>query len=131
MELKTNRILVTSFASNVARMESIFYCAKKTGRNICLVGRSMQRIYRAAENVVIFKGLIEPLDPRDSKKIAKNKILFLATGSQGEPMGAMNRIINGIHPDVYLESGDCVIFSSKIIPGNEKIVSFTKLNCKK
>ena len=120
MEIKTNRILVTSFASNVARMESIFYCAKKLGRNICLVGRSMQRIYKAAKQCGYLQGLIEPLEPRDAKKVAKNKILYLATGSQGEPMGAMNRIINGIHPDVNLESGDCVIFSSKIIPGNEK-----------
>ncbi len=120
MEIKTKRILVTSFASNVARMESIFYCAKKTGRSICLVGRSMHRIYKAAKKCGYLKGLLEPLDPRDAKKIAKNKILFLATGSQGEPMGAMNRIINGTHPDVFLESGDCVIFSSKIIPGNEK-----------
>ena len=120
MELKINRILVTSFASNVARMESIFYCAKKTGRNICLVGRSMQRIYRAARKCGYLKGLNEPLDPKDAKKVVKNKILYLATGSQGEPMGAMTRIINGVHPDVYLESGDCVIFSSKIIPGNEK-----------
>jgi len=120
MEIKTNRILVTSFASNVARMESIFYCAKKTGRNICLVGRSMQRIYKAAKKCGYLKGLIEPLEPRDAKKVPKNKILYLATGSQGEPMGAMNRIINGVHPDVFMESGDCVIFSSKIIPGNEK-----------
>ena len=120
MEIKTNRILVTSFASNVARMESIFYCAKKLGRNICLVGRSMQRIYKAAKQCGYLQGLIEPLEPRDAKKVTKNKILYLATGSQGEPMGAMNRIINGIHPDVNLESGDCVIFSSKIIPGNEK-----------
>jgi ribonuclease J len=120
MELKTKRILVTSFASNVARMETIFYCAKKTGRSICLVGRSMHRIYKAARKCGYLKGLLEPLDPRDAKKISKNKILFLATGSQGEPMGAMNRIINGTHPDVFLESGDCVIFSSKIIPGNEK-----------
>ena len=120
MEIKTNRILVTSFASNVARMESIFYCAKKLGRNICLVGRSMQRIYKAAKKCGYLQGLIEPLEPRDAKKVTKNKILYLATGSQGEPMGAMNRIINGIHPDVNLESGDCVIFSSKIIPGNEK-----------
>ena len=120
MEIKTNRILVTSFASNVARMESIFYCAKKLGRNICLVGRSMQRIYKAAKKCGYLQGLIEPLEPRDAKKVKKNKILYLATGSQGEPMGAMNRIINGIHPDVNLESGDCVIFSSKIIPGNEK-----------
>jgi len=120
MELKTKRILVTSFASNVARMESIFYCAKKTGRAICLVGRSMHRIYKVAKKCGYLKGLIDPLEVRDAKKVAKNKILFLATGSQGEPMGAMNRIINGSHPDVFLEEGDCVIFSSKIIPGNEK-----------
>ena len=120
MELKTKRILVTSFASNVARMESIFYCAKKTGRSICLVGRSMHRIYKAAKKCGYLKGLIEPLEPRDAKKVSKNKILYLATGSQGEPMGAMNRIINGTHPEVFLEEGDCIIFSSKIIPGNEK-----------
>jgi ribonuclease J len=120
MEVKTKRILVTSFASNVARMESIFYCAKKTGRSICLVGRSMHRIFKAARKCGYLKGLIEPLEPRDAKKVSKNKILYLATGSQGEPMGAMNRIVNGSHPDVFLEKGDCVIFSSKIIPGNEK-----------
>ena len=120
MEIKTQRILVTSFASNVARMESIFFCAKKTGRSICLVGRSMHRIYKAAKKCGYLKGLLEPIELHDAKKIKKNKILYLATGSQGEPMGAMNRIINGVHPDVFLESGDCVIFSSKIIPGNEK-----------
>ena len=120
MESKTKRILVTSFASNVARMESIFYCAKKTGRAICLVGRSMHRIFKAAKKCGYLKGLIDPIEPRDAKKVAKNKILYLATGSQGEPMGAMNRIVNGSHPDVFLEEGDCVIFSSKIIPGNEK-----------
>jgi ribonuclease J len=120
MELKTKRILVTSFASNVARMESIFYCAKKTGRSICLVGRSMHRIFKAAKKCGYLKGLLEPLDPREAKKISRNKILYLATGSQGEPMGAMNRIVNGSHPEVFLENGDCVIFSSKIIPGNEK-----------
>ena len=120
MELKTKRILVTSFASNVARMESIFYCAKKTGRSICLVGRSMHRIFKAAKKCGYLKGLIEPLDPREAKKVSKNKIVYLATGSQGEPMGAMNRIVNGAHPEVFLEEGDCVIFSSKIIPGNEK-----------
>jgi ribonuclease J len=120
MELKTKRILVTSFASNVARMESIFYCAKKTGRAICLVGRSMHRIFKAAKKCGYLKELIDPIEPREAKKVAKNKILYLATGSQGEPMGAMNRIVNGSHPEVFLEEGDCVIFSSKIIPGNEK-----------
>ena len=120
MELKTKRILVTSFASNVARMESIFYCAKKTGRAICLVGRSMHRIFKAAKKCGYLSGLIDPIEPREAKKVTKNKIIYLATGSQGEPMGAMNRIINGSHPEVFLEEGDCVIFSSKIIPGNEK-----------
>ncbi len=120
METKSNRILVTSFASNVARMESIFYCAKKTQRSICLVGRSMQRIYKAARKCGYLGNLIEPIEPKKARNVSKNKILYLATGSQGEPMGAMNRIINGIHPEVFLESEDCVIFSSKIIPGNEK-----------
>ena len=120
MENKTKRIIVTSFASNVARMETIFYCAKKTGRNISLVGRSMHRIYKAAKQCGYLQNLIEPLDPRDAKKVARNKIIYLCTGSQGEPMGAMNRIVNGSHPDVFLEPNDTVIFSSKIIPGNEK-----------
>ena len=120
MSTKSNKILVTSFASNVARMESVFYCAKKTGRSICLVGRSMQRIYKAAKKCGYLGNLIEPIEPKNARNISKNKILYLATGSQGEPMGAMNRIINGIHPEVFIEEGDCVIFSSKIIPGNEK-----------
>jgi ribonuclease J len=120
IEVKKKRVLVTSFASNVARMESIFYCAKRTGRFICLVGRSMHRIYKAAKKCGYLKDLIKPIDPREAKKVEKNKILYLATGSQGEPMGAMNRIVNGSHPEVFLEEGDCVIFSSKIIPGNEK-----------
>ncbi len=120
METKTNRIVVTSFASNVARMETIFYCAKKTERHICLVGRSMHRIYKAARQCGYLQNLSEPIDPRDANKISKNKIIYLCTGSQGEPMGAMNRIVNEVHPDVYLEAGDTIIFSSKIIPGNEK-----------
>jgi len=120
MENKTKKIIVTSFASNVARMETIFHCAKKTERHISLVGRSMHRIYKAAKLCGYLQDVVEPIDPRDAKKIARNKIIYLCTGTQGEPMGAMNRIVNGIHPDVYLESGDAVIFSSKIIPGNEK-----------
>ncbi len=120
IEDKKKRILVTSFASNVARMETIFYCAQKTNRVISLVGRSMHRIYKAARQCGYLQNLIEPIDQRDAKKVSKDKIIYLSTGSQGEPMGATNRIINDIHPDVYLEEGDTVIFSSKIIPGNEK-----------
>ncbi len=114
------RIIVTSFASNVARMESIFYCAEKLGRQISLVGRSMHRIYKAAKQCGYLKNIIEPLDSRDAKKISREKIIYLCTGSQGEPMGAMMRISSDVHPDVQIEKGDTVVFSSKIIPGNEK-----------
>jgi ribonuclease J len=101
-------------------METIFYCAKKTNRQISLVGRSMHRIYKAARQCGYLQNVIPPVDPRDAKNISRDKIIYLCTGSQGEPMGAMKRIVTGIHPDVFLEEGDTVIFSSKIIPGNEK-----------
>ena len=114
------RIIVTSFASNVARMETVFYCAEKLGRKISLVGRSMHRIYKAAKQCGYLKNVIEPIDPRDAKNISREKIIYLCTGSQGEPMGAMMRVSSYTHPDVFIEEGDSVIFSSKIIPGNEK-----------
>jgi len=120
MQSKQKRIIVTSFASNVARMESIFYCAEKLGRKISLVGRSMHRIYKAARLCGYLKNLLEPIDSREAKKIPREKIIYLCTGSQGEPNGAMMRISNYIHPDIFIENGDTVIFSSKIIPGNEK-----------
>jgi ribonuclease J len=66
------------------------------------------------------KDVIEPIDPRDAKKISREKIIYLCTGSQGEPMGAMMRISSFVHPDVHIEKNDTVIFSSKIIPGNER-----------
>ena len=114
------RVIVTSFASNVARMETIFYCAEKTGRQISLVGRSMHRIFKAARQCGYLKNVIEPVDARDAKNFSRDKIIYLCTGSQGEPMGAMMRISNAIHPDVFIEKDDAVVFSSKIIPGNEK-----------
>ena len=120
MSLKSKRIIVTSFASNVARMESVFYCAEKISRQVSLVGRSMNRIFKAARQCGYLKNIKDPIDPRDAKKIPREKIVYLCTGSQGEPMGAMKRIIKGIHPDVFIEKDDTIIFSSKIIPGNEK-----------
>ena len=120
MSLKSKRIVVTSFASNVARMESVFYCAEKINREISLVGRSMNRIFKAARQCGYLKNIKDPIDPREAKKFPREKIVYLCTGSQGEPMGAMKRIIKGIHPDVFLEKNDVIIFSSKIIPGNEK-----------
>jgi len=120
MRLKNKRIIVTSFASNVARMETILYCAEKLGRKIALVGRSMNRIYKAAKQCGYLNNSIEPIDPKEAKNISKNKIIYLCTGSQGEPNGAMARISNQAHPDVFIEKSDTIIFSSKIIPGNEK-----------
>ena len=120
MERLKKRIVITSFASNVARMETIFYCAEKTGRQISLVGRSMHRIFKAAKQCGYLKDIIDPIDPREAKNISREKIVYLCTGSQGEPMGAMMRISSYTHPDVFVEKGDTVIFSSKIIPGNEK-----------
>ena len=120
MQNKNKRIIVTSFASNVARMETIFYCAKKIERQISLVGRSMHRIYKAARQCGYLKNVIDPIDSREAKKISREKIVYLCTGSQGEPMGAMMRIAHYVHPDIFIEKDDTVIFSSKIIPGNEK-----------
>ena len=120
LEKMKNRIVITSFASNVARMETVFKVAEKIGRQVCLVGRSMNRIYQLARQCNYLQEIKVPIDVRDAKKIPKNKIVFLCTGSQGEQRAALARIANGTHPDLYLEKGDNVIFSSRIIPGNEK-----------
>ncbi|MEY3811441.1 MAG: hypothetical protein RIT11_519 [Pseudomonadota bacterium] len=120
LEKMKNRIVITSFASNVARMETVFKVAEKVGRQVCLVGRSMNRIYQLARQCNYLQDIKVPIDVRDSKKILKNKIVFLCTGSQGEQRAALARIANGTHPDLQLEKDDNVIFSSRIIPGNEK-----------
>ena len=120
LEKMKNRIVITSFASNVARMETVFKVAEKVGRQVCLVGRSMNRIYQLARQCNYLQDIKVPIDVRDSKKIPKNKIVFLCTGSQGEQRAALARIANGTHPDLQLEKDDNVIFSSRIIPGNEK-----------
>jgi ribonuclease J len=120
LEKMKNRIVITSFASNVARMETVFKVAEKIGRHVCLVGRSMNRIYELARQCNYLQDIKVPIDVRDSKKMPKNKMIFLCTGSQGEQRAALARIANGTHPDLHLEKDDNVIFSSRIIPGNEK-----------
>ena len=115
-----HRIVVTTFASNVARMKSVFKCAEKVGRHLSLVGRSMNKIYKVAKSCGYLESVKTPIDPRDAIRLPKSKIVYLCTGSQGEPKGAINRIVNDEHPDVELSEGDTVIFSSRIIPGNEK-----------
>lgn len=119
-ENQKKRIIVTTFASNAARMQTVFQCAAKVGRHVCLVGRSMYKIFNTAKSCGYFSDIKSPMDARDGKKIPRDKIVYLCTGSQGEPRGAMNRICNQNHPDVDLSFDDTVIFSSRIIPGNEK-----------
>jgi ribonuclease J len=115
----SGRVAVTTIASNVARLGTICKVAQELGRHVALVGRSMLRVVAAARETGYFDTLFPLLAPEDAAYLPRDKVLYLCTGSQGEPRGAMNRIADGQHRDVVLEEGDTVIFSSKIIPGNE------------
>jgi ribonuclease J len=113
------RVAVTSFASNVARLDSIAYAAKTHGRKLALVGRSMHKIVAAARDSGYLGDFPATLDAAEAAELPARKVLYLVTGSQGEPRAALGRIAQGNHPDVQLGKGDAVIFSSRIIPGNE------------
>ena len=115
-----NRVFVTSFASNVARLETIAAAAKESGRSLVVLGRSMHRIISVARQNGILKDIDVILSEKDAAKKKKHEVLYLCTGSQGEPRGAMMRISNQDFPHIDIDQDDCVIFSSKIIPGNEK-----------
>ncbi len=116
---RKGRVAVTTFASNVARLGTICKVAQELDRHVVLVGRSMLRVIAAARETGYFDTMFPLLAPEDAAYLPRDKVLYLCTGSQGEPRGAMNRIADGQHRDVVLEAGDTVIFSSKIIPGNE------------
>ncbi len=113
------RVAAACFASNVARMDSIIRAAKAAGRRVCLVGRSMIRMSQAARSVGLLADVEPFVDEREAKGIADDKVLYLCTGSQGEPRAALSRIAAGDHPHVRLGRGDACVFSSRIIPGNE------------
>ena len=115
-----NRVFVTSFASNVARLETIAAAAKESGRSLVVLGRSMHRMISVARQNRILKDIDVILSEKDAAKKKKHEVLYLCTGSQGEPRGAMMRISNQDFPHIDIDQDDCVIFSSKIIPGNEK-----------
>ncbi len=119
-EYKGKGVAVASFASNVARLESIMLAAKAHKRSICLIGRSMHRMVDAARQVGLLKNVGRIVDEEEARNMAKADILYLCTGSQGEPRAALARIARGDHKSVKFAKGDVVIFSSKIIPGNEK-----------
>jgi ribonuclease J len=113
------RVAVTGFASNVARLDSIAKAARIHGRELALVGRSMHRIVTAAKETGYLADFPRTLDESEAAQLPPNRVLFLCTGSQGEPRAALSRIAAGDHPTVSLGPGDSVIFSSRIIPGNE------------
>jgi len=117
---RPGRVVVTSFASNVARLSSVAFAAAETGRHLVLVGRSLWRYYEAARQAGYLADMTPPLTDRDVGHLPPDKVMALCTGCQGEPRGAMARIAARDHPAITLDPPDVVIFSSKIIPGNER-----------
>ncbi|UTP37672.1 ribonuclease J [Phenylobacterium sp. LH3H17] len=115
----TGKVAVACFASNVARMDSIIRAGEAAGRRVCLVGRSMHRMAAAAKSVGLFSDIKEFLTDGEARHFPDDKILYLCTGSQGEPRAALSRIADGTHQHVKLGAGDACVFSSRVIPGNE------------
>lgn len=113
------RVAAACFASNVARMDSVIRAAEEAGRRVCLVGRSMIRMAQAARSVGLLADISPFVADTDARYFPANQILYLCTGSQGEPRAALSRMAEGTHPHVHLGPGDSCIFSSRIIPGNE------------
>jgi ribonuclease J len=113
-------VVVTTFASNLARLESLIKIGEQSGRRVIFAGRSLHRIYAAAKASGYLKDIPKILDERDIDAYDRGSIMVIATGCQGEPMAALPKMANGQHPRIKIAPGDTVIFSSKIIPGNDK-----------
>ena len=112
------RVVVTSFASNAARLSTLGYVAQQTGRTVCVAGRSLDRILTAVRANGYLKDFPETVDFERAMALPANKLLVIATGGQGEDRAALARIASDQHP-IKIAAGDTVIFSSKQIPGNE------------
>jgi ribonuclease J len=115
----TGKIAVACFASNVARMDTAIRAAMANDRRVCLVGRSMHRMAAAAKSVGFLQDIPPFVSDAEAGFFPEDKILYLCTGSQGEARAALSRIAEGTHPHVSLGQGSHVIFSSRVIPGNE------------
>lgn len=114
------RVAVTAFASNVARVDTIGKAAAQHGRQIALVGRSMHKVVAAARDAGYLKDFPPVLREEEAASLPPDEVLYICTGSQGESRAALSRIAYGDHPRISLDPGDTVIFSSRIIPGNER-----------
>jgi len=112
------RVLVTTFASNAARLVTLGEVARETGRKLCVAGRSLDRILRVGRQCGYFQDFPETVDPETAMRLPRDRVLIVGTGGQGEPRAALSRIAEGTHP-IRLDEGDTVVFSSKQIPGNE------------
>jgi len=112
------RVVVTTFASNAARLQTLGEVAKATKRKICVTGRSLDRILTVARANGYLKSFPDPISPEAAMSLPGRDVLVVATGGQGEPRAALGRIADGNHP-IKLVAGDTVVFSSKQIPGNE------------
>ena len=115
---KGKRIVVTTFASNVARLQTLGEVARATGRKLCVAGRSLDRIIATGKASGYLEHLPEPVDFDTAMNLPRGEIMIVATGGQGEPRAALSRISESNHP-IDLEAGDVVLFSSRQIPGNE------------
>lgn len=114
------RVAVACFSSNVARLESVAKAAAKHDRQVALVGRSLWRINQAARETGYLSDVPDFVSEHDADFLPRDKVVLLCTGSQGEPRSALARIARNDHPAVQLQAGDTVIFSSRVIPGNER-----------
>jgi ribonuclease J len=118
VEAAEGRVLVTTFASNAARLKTIGEVARDAGRKLCMAGRSLERILRVAQETGYLLDFPEAISFEEAMRLPRAQVLIVATGGQGEPRAALSRIAGGNH-ELKLVEGDTVIFSSKIIPGNE------------
>lgn len=116
---QTGRVALTTFASNVARLDSALNAAAKAGRHVVLAGRSMKRIVAAAKDSGYLENYTDFVDEKEVGYLPNDKLMILCTGSQGEDRAALGRIARKDHRDIVLGEGDTVIFSSRMIPGNE------------
>jgi ribonuclease J len=116
------RVAVTTFASNVARLKAVADAARVADREVVVVGRAMDRVIQVARETGYLDGVQNFRGPDLYGHFPPDKVLAICTGSQGEPRAALARIAKDDHPEITLNKGDCVIFSSRTIPGNEKAV---------
>lgn len=113
-------VVATTFASNLARLDTLIHAGQLAGRKVTLTGRSLHRMFTAAQDSGYLTNIAPLIDERDVAKYKREELLIIATGCQGEPMAATAKMANNTHQSIKLAPKDTVIFSSKIIPGNDK-----------